>query len=212
MEFFQFDKEKIKILCLGAHPDDIEIGCGGTILKLTESYDTEITWVVFSADSHRKKEAIESANTFLEKSDKKTIIIKHFDEKYFPYHGMEIKKYFFELHPINPDLLFTHYQRDYHQDHKVINEFTWNTFRDHLILEYEIPKYEGDLGKPNLYSILKKEICEKKIGTIINCFQTQEEKNWFDMETFWSILRLRGVESNSVTKYAEAFHARKIMI
>jgi LmbE family N-acetylglucosaminyl deacetylase len=212
MKYFQFDKEKIKILCLGAHPDDIEIGCGGTLLKLTEIHDTEIHWIVFSADSKRKKEAIESANTFLEKSGKKTIIVKKFDEKYFPYNGMEIKKYFFELNPIEPDIVFTHFQRDYHQDHKLINELTWNTFRDHLILEYEIPKYDGDLENPNLYSILSKEICEKKIETIIKCFQSQKDKNWFDRETFWSLLRLRGVESNSVTKYAEAFHARKIII
>jgi LmbE family N-acetylglucosaminyl deacetylase len=212
MQSFQFTKAKLKILCLGAHPDDIEIGCGGTILKLIELHDTQITWIVFSANPKRKKEAIESANTFLEKSGTKTIIVNNFDETYFPYDGREIKQYFFQLSSFNPDIIFTHHRGDSHQDHKLICELTWNTFRDHLIFEYEIPKYDGDLGNPNVYSILPKEIGEKKIGTIVKVFRSQKDRNWFDEETFWALLRLRGVESNSVTKYAEAFYARKISI
>jgi LmbE family N-acetylglucosaminyl deacetylase len=212
MHSFQFTKAKLKILCLGAHPDDIEIGCGGTILKLTELHDTHVTWVVFSANAERKKEAIESANAFLKKSSAKTIIVNNFDETYFPYDGKKVKQYFFELYPLNPDIVFTHAQGDSHQDHKLINELTWNTFRDHLILEYEIPKYDGDLGNPHIYSILSREICEKKIEIITTVFLSQVNRNWFDMETFWALLRLRGVESNSITKYAEAFYARKIVI
>lgn len=212
MHFFQLTKAKLKILCIGAHPDDIEIGCGGTILKLTELHDTQVTWIVFSANPKRKKEAIESANMFLEKSGTKTIIVNNFDETYFPYDGRAIKQYFFQLYSLNPDLIFTHHRRDSHQDHKLICELTWNTFRDHLIFEYEIPKYDGDLGNPNVYSILHKEIGEKKIRTIVKVFRSQEDRNWFDEETFWALLRLRGVESNSITKYAEAFYVRKILI
>lgn len=212
MQSFQFTQAKLKILCLGAHPDDIEIGCGGTILKLTELHDTHVTWIVFSTNTERKKEAIESANAFLEKSSTKTIVVNNFDETYFPYDGRKIKQYFFQLYPLNPDIVFTHYQGDSHQDHKLINELTWNTFRDHLIFEYEIPKYDGDLGNPNVYSILSKEICEKKIETITKVFLSQINRNWFDEETFWALLRLRGVESNSITKYAEAFYARKILM
>lgn len=212
MHFFQLTKAKLKILCIGAHPDDIEIGCGGTILKLTELHDTQVTWIVFSANPKRKKEAIESANMFLEKSGTKTIIVNNFDETYFPYDGRAIKQYFFQLYSLNPDLIFTHHRRDSHQDHKLICELTWNTFRDHLIFEYEIPKYDGDLGNPNVYSILHKEIGEKKIRTIVKVFRSQEDRNWFDEETFWALLRLRGVESNSITKYAEAFFVRKILI
>ena len=212
MQILDFKDKKIKILCLGAHPDDIEIGCGGSLLKLTSTYDTEVNWVVFSASEERKNEAITSANKFLEKSNKKTIIIKDYKESFFPYEGEKIKKYFYEIQDYNPDLIFTHFKMDGHQDHKTINELTWNTFRNNTILEYEIPKYDGDISNPNLYIILDKEQCRNKIKYINETFQTQQNKHWFNEQTFWSILTIRGVESRSATKYAEAFYANKIVI
>ncbi len=205
---------KYRVLCLGAHCDDIEIGCGGTILKLVEAYqDTEFLWVVFSSDERREQEALESANMFLGQVKEKKIIIKDFRNSYFPYIGMEIKEYFEQLkQEFFPDLIFTHYRNDLHQDHRLISDLTWNTYRNHLILEYEIPKYDGDLGIPNFFVHLDESICRRKIQTILNAFKTQKDKHWFTEDTFYSILRLRGIESNSPHKYAEAFYSRKLVL
>jgi LmbE family N-acetylglucosaminyl deacetylase len=203
-----------KILCLGSHADDIEIGCGGTILRLIDEMDnTRFYWVVFSGDKKRSEEAYVSANAFLKEAKSKKIDIQQFRESYFPFVGAPIKDYFEKLKKqFSPDLIFTHHRNDAHQDHRLISDLTWNTFRDHFILEYEIPKYDGDLGTPNLYVHLSKPIVQKKIGHIIDIFQTQKEKQWYAEETFKSILRIRGVESNSPSRYAEAFHCRKIVI
>ena len=212
-ELFQEPNSVQHILCLGAHSDDIEIGCGGTILKLVEKYP-EITfhWIVFSSDERRAVEARESAHRFLQGIKRKEIVVKNFRDGYFPYIGGEIKDYFEQLiKEISPDCIFTHYQHDLHQDHRLISELTWNTFRNHLILEYEIPKYDGDLGSPNLYVPISEELCVRKIENLIEFFQTQKNKQWFTEETFRSILKLRGVESNSPDKYAEAFFCRKFI-
>ena len=213
----QFDTQKdspLKILCLGAHSDDIEIGCGGTILKMTKEYpNSEVYWVVFSADGKRKKEAEESTNIFLKDAKEKAIVIKDFRDGFFPYIGAEIKEYFETLkHEVDPDVIFTHYRCDLHQDHRQVSDITWNTFRDHLILEYEIPKYDGDLGPPNFFVHLEDDICETKIQNIFNIFKTQTANQWFRKETFQSIMTLRGIESNSPSGYAEAFYCRKIII
>jgi LmbE family N-acetylglucosaminyl deacetylase len=212
MQILDFIDKKIKILCLGAHPDDIEIGCGGSILKLISNYNVEVNWIVFSASGERKKEAKESAYKFLEECNKKNIIIKDYEENFFPYEGKKIKEYFYEIRDYNPDLVFTHFKNDAHQDHRIINELTWNTFRDNSILEYEIPKYDGDISNPNLYIILDKKLCEKKIKYIRDSFLTQKSKHWFNEQTFWSILTIRGIESKSSTKYAEGFYANKIVL
>lgn len=209
---FTFGKSQLRVLCIGAHPDDIEIGCGGSILRISEEFDTETYWIVLSGDENRKREAKQSADKFLEKSKILEIKTPTFKESYFPYIGDEIKDFFEELKDVSPDIIFTHCRHDLHQDHRLISELTWNTFRDHFILEYEIPKYDGDFLTPNLYVELRKETCEKKISLIISCYNTQVNKRWFDKETFWAILRLRGLESNSHTKYAEAFYSRKIRI
>ncbi|MBH8574552.1 PIG-L family deacetylase [Nostocaceae cyanobacterium CENA369] len=211
-----FENEKhsnYKVLCLGAHCDDIEIGCGGTILKLLETYPNIVFyWVVFSSNSQREEEAYTSANKFLKNTKIKNIVIQQFKDGYFPFMGIEIKHFFEQLkQEYNPDLIFTHYRQDLHQDHRLISEFTWNTFRNNLILEYEIPKYDGDLGNPNLFVHLDEEICQNKIQYIIDSFPSQNNKQWFTEETFRSILRLRGVESNAPNKYAEAFYSRKIV-
>jgi LmbE family N-acetylglucosaminyl deacetylase len=207
-----FDSKKpLKILCLGAHSDDIEIGCGGTILRLCESHPVEIVWVVFSAGKIREQEAKKSANLFLKDSSAKQVIIKNFRNGFFPYTTVEIKEYFEELKEIcNPDAIFTHYSKDLHQDHRLISDLTWNTFRNHWILEFEIPKYDGDLGAPNVFFELNEDTCLKKCNHIIQCFKTQKEKHWFTSDTFLSLMRLRGVES--VTRYAEAFYCRKTLL
>jgi LmbE family N-acetylglucosaminyl deacetylase len=212
MQLLDFKEKKIKILCLGSHPDDIEIGCGGTILKLTSNFDTEVIWIVFSGTDERKNEALISADKFLKNSDKKTVVIKEYKESFFPYQGDMIKKYFYEIQKHDPDLIFTHFNGDSHQDHKIISELTWNTFRNNTILEYEIPKYDGDLSNPNLFITLDKKLCKEKIDNICNIFKTQQNKHWFDEQTFWSYLTIRGIESKSSTRFAEGFFARKIVM
>ena len=202
-----------KILALGAHADDIEIGSGGTILRwLEENPATEVYWVVLGASGQRRTEAVESANLFLANARRKEIVVKEFRDGYFPYIGTEIKNFFEELkRKYLPDLILTHYRGDLHQDHRLVSELTWNTFRDHLILEYEIVKYDGDLGAPNFFVHLNESIARKKIQTIVECFNSQRDKSWFTEDVFSSILRLRGVESNAPDKYAEAYYCRKIV-
>jgi LmbE family N-acetylglucosaminyl deacetylase len=200
------------ILCLGAHSDDIEIGCGGTILKLIREHPhISVHWIVFSSNPQRAAEAYASAKSFLSEVKHKEIVVKSFQDGFFPYIGAEIKTYFEQLKGINPDLIFTHHRHDLHQDHRLIYELTWNTFRDHLILEYEIPKYDGDLGAPNFFVRLSGKICQEKIKYILDNFGSQRSKQWFTEDTFLSILRLRGMEANAPDKYAEAFYCRKIV-
>jgi len=202
------------ILCLGAHSDDIEIGCGGTILKLINTYPTaNVTWIVFSAKDTRINEAKASAASFLVGSQNRRIIVKDFRDGFFPYIGADIKRFFEGLkREVKPDLIFTHYRDDRHQDHRVISDLTWNTFRDHLILEYEIPKYDGDFGTPNFFTHLDKETSERKVEKLLTHFQTQANKHWFTAETFFAVLRLRGIESRAPESYAEAFYYRKIIL
>src|ERR1041384_6070890 len=205
--------EPLKALCLGAHSDDIELGCGGTILSLLDQgQELEVWWVVFAASPARRLEAQRSAEMFLRGALKKEIVVRDFRESFFPYIGSEIKVCFEELrHTINPDVVFTHFRDDLLQDHRLISELTWNTFRDHLILEYEIIKYDGGLGSPNLFVHLSEEVCAKKMKNLIENFQSQRSHQWFTEETFRAILRLRGVESNAPGKYAEAFYCRKLL-
>jgi LmbE family N-acetylglucosaminyl deacetylase len=202
------------ILCVGAHSDDIEIGCGGTILQLLRAYQNcDVTWVVFSAKGLRRREAVSSAQRFLKDARKATIVTKDFKESFFPYRGEEIKSYFEALKKqVDPDLVFTHYRQDLHQDHRIVSELAWNTFRDHLILEYEIPKYDGDLGQPNVYVPVDSALAKEKVKILMDCFGSQRSRQWFSKDTFHAMLRLRGVESNSSTKYAEAFYGRKIVL
>ena len=207
------EQSKLSFLCLGAHSDDIEIGCGGTILRLLQAYQCHVTWVVFSAKAQRRLEAVASAKRFLKGARSVTIITKLFKESFFPYRGEEIKKCFEQLkRRYTPDLIFTHYRDDLHQDHRLVCELTWNTFRRHQILEYEIPKYDGDLGRPNLYVPLSQSLCEKKVKYLMDGFSTQRSRQWFTEDTFYSLLRLRGIESHAEAKYAEAFYGRKLIL
>jgi len=200
-----------RLLCLGAHSDDIEIGCGGTVLRLVqEEPDTDMRWVVLCATGQRAVEAETSASQFLSDAKRKRIIVKDFEDGFLPYQGAEVKGFFEELKKdYSPDLIFTHYRHDLHQDHRLVSELTWNTFRDHLVLEYEIFKYDGDIGNPNFYVHLSEVNCRRKIEYIVKSFKSQRSKLWFTEDAFYSILRLRGIESNSPNRYAEGFYCRK---
>jgi LmbE family N-acetylglucosaminyl deacetylase len=203
-----------QILCLGAHCDDIEIGCGGTILTMTQDMpNVNIYWVVFSSNPEREQEARLSAQAFLAKATNKTVVFHGLRDGFFPYLGTEVKEHFEQLKgEIRPDVIFTHYRNDLHQDHRIVSELTWNTFRDHLILEYEIPKYDGDFGCPNLFVPLEEKVRQQKIQHILKFFQTQRQKPWFSADLFSAILRLRGMEANASTQYAEAFYVRKMCL
>lgn len=203
-----------KVLCLGAHCDDIEIGCGGTILQLVERKpELEFLWVVFSGDARRAAEAKRCAQLFLKGAAKKKIVVKRFRDSFFPYQGAVIKQFFVGLQKqFSPDLVLTHYRHDLHQDHRLISELTWNAFRNHLILEYEIPKFDGDMGAPNCFVALDEAACRKKIRHVLEAFPSQKSKQWFTEDTLRAILRLRGIECNSPGKYAEAFYGRKILL
>ena len=203
-----------QILCLGCHSDDIEIGCGGTILRLaTEHPDWVFHWVVFSAIGPRGAEARESASRFLDPARLKGPILHTFQDGFMPFAGAEIKAAFETLKKtISPDLIFTHNRNDAHQDHRLVAELTWNTFRNHFVLEYEIPKYDGDMGQPSAFVPLSADVCKKKIQLIMDTFQSQRGKHWFQPETFQSLMRLRGMECNAPSGYAEAFYCRKLVI
>ena len=208
------DSSGLKVLCLGALCDDIEIGCGGTILRLLETHgNTEVYWIVFGSTPQRAREAARCAKAFLQEARKRKILIKTFRDGFFPYIGGRIKDFFETLKSTySPDLILTHYRYDLHQDHRVISELTWNTFRDHLILEYEVPKYDGDLGSPNFFVPLEEEVCARKIRYILGAFESQRKKHWFSEDLFRGIMRLRGMESSSHTPFAEGFYCRKLVL
>lgn len=175
--------------------------------------EMEICWLVFSSDERRKEEALKSAAVFLENIPRRTVLVDSYRDGFLPYIGREIKERFEQLkNEFSPDVILTHYSRDLHQDHRLISELTWNTFRDHLILEYEIPKYDGDFGSPNLFVPLSKPACERKIETILSAFKSQINKHWFSREVFLSVMRLRGMEANASSSYAEGFYCRKSVL
>lgn len=205
--------EPLKVLCLGAHCDDIEIGCGGTILELTASREIDCTWVIFCSNDVRAAEAKECAEKFLQNAKHKNIIIKDFRDGFLPYVGYDVKDFFEEIkQQVSPDLIFTHYRHDKHQDHRLVSELTLNTFRDHLILEYEIPKYDGDMGQPNLHMSISGDGVDTKVKNIYRAYLTQHGKKWFDENLFRSLMRIRGMEANSPSFYAESFYFHKGII
>jgi LmbE family N-acetylglucosaminyl deacetylase len=208
------DNRALRILCLGSHSDDIEIGCGGTILRLAEQFPGSVFhWVVFSAEGVRSAEAQRAAELFVGRSRLQGPLLKTFRDGFLPFLGAELKDIFEDLKKtVSPDLILTHYREDAHQDHRLLCELTWNTFRNHLILEYEIPKYDGDLGRPNVFVPLEREVCQKKVGYLMEAFQSQRSKHWFQEETFLGLMRLRGMECNAPSGYAEAFYSRKLVL
>lgn len=204
---------RLSVLCLGAHSDDIEIGAGGTVLKILKGHRrAEFTWVVFSAKGIRRAEAARSAKAFLAGAGRTNVLLHDFRDGYFPFVGASIKDAFEALKSaVDPDLILTHYRGDLHQDHALIAKLTWNTFRDHLIWEYEVPKYDGDLATPNLYVQLDPALCRTKARYLRRFFKSQAENVWFGEETFLALARLRGIESNAPGGLAEGFHCRKMV-
>jgi LmbE family N-acetylglucosaminyl deacetylase len=204
----------LDILAIGAHADDIEIGCGGTLLRLIAGGQVaSVRWVVLSGHGERADEARAGADRFLRGVAPQEVAVHAFRDGYFPYEGAPIKDVFEALKsgPV-PDLVLTHRREDAHQDHRFVADLTWQTFRDHLVLEYEIPKYEGDLGTPNVYVDLPEAICRRKVELLHEAFPSQAARPWFDAETFWGILRLRGTECRAPSRFAEAFTCRKALI
>jgi LmbE family N-acetylglucosaminyl deacetylase len=202
---------RLRILCIGAHSDDIEIGCGGLILSILKRYRAaEVDWLVFSAPPGRDEEARRSAAMFLKGAAKSRVDLMSFRDGFFPFEGADIKARFETLKSrAEPDLVLTHYRDDRHQDHRLLSDLTWNSFRDHWILEYEIPKFDGDLGTPNCFVPLTKAICDRKVAYLQKAFGSQRDKHWFSGETFMGLMRLRGMECRAAGGYAEAFYGRK---
>ncbi|MFK7788923.1 MAG: PIG-L deacetylase family protein [Phycisphaeraceae bacterium] len=202
------------VLCLGAHADDIEIGCGGALVKLIAQHPgLSVHWVVFSANEQRAAEARQSAALFLNHAGEYNIQVHNFRDSYFPYQAEASKDTFHALaSAISPDVIFTHRPDDAHQDQRVVSELTWCAFRDHAIMEYEIPKYEGDLGRPNLLVQLSDEQARRKIVHLMSAFPSQSNKPWYTEDTFRALMRLRGLECQSPSRYAEGFHARKLVM
>lgn len=205
--------QHLSVLCLGAHSDDIEIGAGATLLSMQErGVHLDVYWCVLSGDGERDLEARASASDFLAAANSVSIEIMAFRDSYFPEQGDAIKSWFAALKDrVNPDLIFTHRQGDAHQDHQLVWRLTWNTFRDHCILEYEIPKWDGDMGQPNLYAPISARTMKRKVDLLISHFGSQKSKQWFDPETFLGLARLRGMECRAPERYAEAFVARKLI-
>jgi LmbE family N-acetylglucosaminyl deacetylase len=203
-------EKPLRLLCLGAHADDVEIGAGGAVRRLLREHPgAEVRWVVFSAPGERAEEARKSAGFFLAEAGSAEVTLHAFRESYFPWLGAEIKDAFEALKGFAPDVVLTHWGGDAHQDHRTLAELTGNTFRDHLVLEYEIPKYDGDLGRPSLYVPLARAEAEAKVAALMEHFGTQRSRRWFTPDTFFALLRLRGVECNAAEGFAEAFHCRK---
>ena len=211
IELGLYEVVRPKILCLGAHCDDIEIGCGGTLLQLGSSLEqAELHCIIFSSNEVREKETRAALSELSANWTTFNIEIHKFRNSYFPYIGPEIKDAFEALkHKFKPDIVFTHNRNDLHQDHRVISDLAWNTFRDHLILEYEIPKFDGDFGQPNTFIEISTVHAEKKVDCLQRCFISQQDKHWFKPETFKALMRLRSIECNASSGFAEAFYARK---
>jgi LmbE family N-acetylglucosaminyl deacetylase len=203
--------ETVSVLCLGAHSDDIEIGAGATILSwIAMGAKLHVRWCVLSACGERATEARASAALFLQGAASATVELCEFRDGFFPYQGSEVKAWMEDLrHRITPDVIFTHRRDDAHQDHREVCQLTWNSFRDHLILEYEIPKWDGDLGQPNFYSTLTRSVLDRKVQLLLAAFGTQRNKDWFGPDVFYGLARLRGMECRASHGYAEGFVMRK---
>jgi LmbE family N-acetylglucosaminyl deacetylase len=203
-----------ELLFVGAHSDDIEIGCGGTILRLQRDLRVRrVTWAVLTGSGERAAEARRSARRFVGRTAELCIAQGTFRESYLPYTAVPVKEFFDDLgRTCAPDVVFTHYRDDRHQDHRLISDLTYNTFRNHSILEYEIPKVDGDIGRPNVYVALDTALVAHKVRLLVKGFGSQRDKHWFDEETFRALLRLRGVEAGPPTRYAEAFYGRKLVL
>lgn len=206
-------RKALRVLCIGAHCDDIEIGCGATLLRLSDERPLDVTWLILCSTAQRAGEARASAALFMKKARTRTVTIGTFRDGYLPAQWAQAKDAIELLKTsASPDLIFTHDLHDRHQDHRVVSELTWNTFRDHIIFEYEIPKYEGGLAQPNLYVPVTRALAERKTRYLLSSYLTQRTKRWFSRETFHALMQLRGIECNARPGLAEAFHVRKLVI
>lgn len=216
MRALQFARpgDRLSVLCLGAHSDDIEIGAGATLLSMMDrGIRLQVHWCVLSGAGDREEEARASAANFLAKATSTQVEVMAFRDGFFPEQGHAIKSWFEELkRRANPDLILTHRRNDAHQDHRQVSRLTWNTFRNHCILEYEIPKWDGDMGQPNLYMPVSSDTLQRKVDLLISHFGSQRSKQWFDAETFFGLARLRGIECGASERYAEAFFAHKLTL
>lgn len=203
-----------RFLFIGAHSDDIEIGCGGTVVELLKRYpNAEITWVVLSGNTERAREARKSAGMMLRGVERKDILIEKFRDCFFPSEYPALKAFFEDVcKSFSPTVIFAHHRDDLHQDHRIVGELAWNTFRDHMILEYEIPKFDGGLGSPSFFVPLSAETVRRKLAVLTKAFGSQRSRQWFSDETFSGLMRLRGIECNASSGYAEAFYARKVIL
>lgn len=206
--------DRLTVLCLGAHSDDIEIGAGATLLNLMDrGVRLDVHWCVLSGGSEREREARASATDFLSRAASAKVEVMSFRDGFFPAEGERIKSWFEMLKErVEPDVILTHRRDDAHQDHRQLSSLTWNTFRDHCILEYEVPKWDGDIGQPNLYMPVSASALQRKIDLLMSHFGSQRSKQWFDAETFLGLARLRGMECRAPERYAEAFFARKLSL
>ncbi len=203
-----------RLLVLGAHCDDVEIGCGGTLLHLIERHPgLEVRWVTFSSNRERREETSRSAEAFLAGAGVRHYDIHEYRDGYFPWSGDAIKDRFEEIaQAYRPDVVLTHHRDDRHQDHRTVAGLTWNTFRNQLVLEYEIPKWDGDLGQPNVYVPLTEAVCRRKIANLMEFYGSQRSRDWFTEDLFWGLMRIRGVECRSASGFAEAFYGYKVSI
>lgn len=209
----KFSQEPATILALGAHCDDIEIGCGATLVALARAYpNARFVWIALSSDPVRAAETRLAAQALLPMHARTTLRVETFRGSYFPHCGEDLKDCFETFKAYAPDLVFTHFRGDLHQDHRIVNELTWNTFRNHAILEYEVPKFDGDMGTPNVFVPLTREEVDHKCRVLMDSFHSQRSRNWFTPETFSSLARIRGVECNAAGGYAEAFYGRKVCL
>lgn len=202
-----------RLLCLGAHCDDIDIGCGAAVMRLAEAIPgLQVRWVVFTGSPQRQAEARAAATAFLTGVEARVETLS-FRESFLPQQWGAVKEEFERLKAeFNPSVVFTHFKHDHHQDHRIVAELTWNTFRDHLVCEYEIPKYEGDLGNPALFIPVSRAQAERKVDILLSCFGSQRGRAWFDRDTFLGLMRIRGVNCNAPSGFAEAFHLRKLVV
>lgn len=206
-------RKTLRVLCLGAHCDDVEIGCGATLLRLAADFRLDITWLILCSNPQRVAETRASAALFLKGAHAQQVRFESLRDGFLPAQWAEAKEIIESLKRLPaPDLIFTHDKADEHQDHRIVSELTWNTFRDHLILEYEIPKYDGGFGRPNLYVPVSKAQAERKAKYLLSEYTSQKRKRWFSRDTFFSLMRLRGVECNARDGFAEAFYARKLIV
>jgi LmbE family N-acetylglucosaminyl deacetylase len=214
LSFLPETRGPLKLLCLGAHADDIEIGCGGTVLRLvSELPNLAVRWIVFSATEIREAEARKSAAAFLHGAGESRVDVAGFRDGYFPFQGAEIKDYFEAIKAdFDPALVLTHWTGDAHQDHRLIAQLTHNTFRNHLVFEYEVPKYDGDLGNPAVFIPLTLQQVRQKVEIIGRHFPSQTQRTWFCDDTFLAMARLRGVGCRAPEGVAEAFYAKKLVL